>query len=261
MTGELRKYVNRKFLLYPKTEDILEVREELYSIALDRYEDCLQSGMSEDESYKRAIEVMGDFKEAIKEVERGSSLAVFKKNLMGAISFSSFYFTSLTLLYLLVSMIVVKTFEKTWLIAVGGAFVYLIYCSLSVYRYARLFSFRKMTRLGLLLIYLSLIPILYVFPSLYLSVMQSRSIWKYSWIIVLIIVFLWMVNDYILNRKYIPKFQRDLHVLVSGLVLTTIIYLGVSMRFGLWDIAWISYVVFLAVISLVFYISGKVKKE
>src|SRR5699024_2445882 len=116
-------------------------------------------------------------------------------------------------------------------------------------------------RLGLLLIYLSLIPILYVFPSLYLSVMQSRSIWKYSWIIVLIIVFLWMVNDYILNLKYIAKFQRDLHVLIAGLVLTIILYLGVFIRFGLWDIAWISYVVFLAVISLVFYISGKVKKE
>ena len=41
MKKKLEKYINRKFLLYPKTRDILEVRDELYSIVLDRYNDCL----------------------------------------------------------------------------------------------------------------------------------------------------------------------------------------------------------------------------
>lgn len=261
MRGKLRKYVNRKFLLYPKTKDILEVREELYSIVLDRYNDCFHSGMSENESYKRAIEMMADFKEAIKEVERGSSLGALKRNLIGAIFFSSFYFTTLTLIYLFVSIVVLKTFEKTWLIAVGGAFIYLIYCSVSIYRYAILFNFKKMTRWGILLIYFSLAPILYVFPSLYLSVMQSKSIWGSSWIIVLVLVFLWMITDYFASRKHLSKFQKDVHLLVSGLILTTILYLSVSMWFDLWDVAWILYVVFLALVSLAFYISGKVNKD
>ena len=73
MKKKLEKYINRKFLLYPKTRDILEVRDELYSIVLDRYNDCLELGMDEETSYKMAIEIMADYREALKEVEKGSS--------------------------------------------------------------------------------------------------------------------------------------------------------------------------------------------
>ncbi len=70
METKLRKYVNRKFLLYPKTNEIVEVREELYSIMLDKYNDCLDMGITQDECYKKAIEMMADYKEAIREVEK-----------------------------------------------------------------------------------------------------------------------------------------------------------------------------------------------
>ena len=44
----------------------MEVREELYSIVLDRYNDCINLGMSPEESYKNAIEIMTGYKEALK---------------------------------------------------------------------------------------------------------------------------------------------------------------------------------------------------
>ncbi|HZJ57547.1 MAG TPA: hypothetical protein VFD89_04825 [Clostridia bacterium] len=257
MKARLEKYINRKFLLYPKTRDIVEVRDELYSIVLDRYNDCLNLGMSEGASYKMAIEIMADYREALKEVEKGSSLGALKRNLIGLIFFSSFYFITLTLIYLFVSMVVLKTFEKTWLIAVGGSFIYLVYFSASTYGYARLFNFKRLERWGVALIYAGLIPIFYVFPSLYLSAVHSKSIWEHSWIIALILVFLYIMTDYLLNRKNISTFQRQVQLLTAGLMLTTISYLLVSIRFGLWDVAWILYVVYLAAASLTFYVRRK----
>ncbi|MDP4133621.1 MAG: hypothetical protein Q8882_06385 [Bacillota bacterium] len=260
MEKKMRKYINKKFFLYPKTNEIIEVREELYSIMLDKYNDCLKMGMSEDESYKKAIAMMVDYKEAIREVETGSSLSALKKNLISTALITSFYFITLTLIYLFVSIVVLKTFENTWLIAVGGTFAYLVCFSIKAYGYAKLFNFKILTRCGIAFIYLSLIPILYVFPSLYLSVMYLKNEWNHSWLIVIIIVLFYIMTDYIANRKHISKLERGLHLFISGFILTTILYLSASLWFHLWSIAWILYVAYLAIVSLLFYIGEKMGK-
>lgn len=257
MEKKLRKYINRKFFLYPKTDKIIEVREELYSIMLDQYNDCLATGMSTEESYKKAIEMTLDYKEAVKEVETGSSLGALKKNLIGTASFSTFYFLMLTAIYLFVSIVVLKSFAITWLIPVGGAFVFLFYFAVNGYQYACLFNFKALKRWGIALIYASLVPILYVFPSLYLSAVHSKNVWGHSWLIAVILVFLYIVTDYIANRKHITTLERDIHLMAAGLVLTTILYLVASLWFYLWGSAWILYVVYLAIVSLAFYISEK----
>jgi hypothetical protein len=261
MEKRLRKYINRKFFFYPKTDKIIEVREELFSLMLDKYTDCLESGLPKDECYERAIEMMEDYKNAIREVETGSSLATLKKSLVSMAAFSSFYFITLTFIYLLVSMVVLKSFDKTWLIIVGGAFVYLLYFSIIAYRYARLFNFRALARCGIALIYFSLAPILYVFPSLYLSVVHSINIWPYSWLIVIALGFLYILTDYLAYRNSISSLERDIHLLAAGLLLTTALYLAASLWFSLWGIAWLVYVLYLAFVSLAFYISEKVRKE
>lgn len=257
---KIRKYINKKFVLYPKTNEIIELREELYSIMIDKYNDCLHTEMSVEESYKKAIEMMVDYKDAIREVETGNSLNALKKNLISTASISSFYFITLTLIYFFVSMVVIKTFEKAWLIVVGGSFLYLIYFSVIAYKYVKLFNFKSLARWGLAIIYFNLIPILYVLPSLYLSVMYSNSIWNRSWLIVIIIVFLYIMTDYITYRKHISIIERGIRLLIAGLILTTFLYLSVSIWFHLWSIAWILYIVYLSIVSLVFYIGEKLTK-
>ena len=260
MEKKLRKYIDRKFFLYPKTDKIVEVREELYSIMLDKYHDCIECGMPEDECFKQAVEMMEDYKNAIREVETGSSLGALKKNLISTASFTSFYFIALTFVYLLVSMVVLKSFEKTWLIVVGGAFVYLLYFAIITYQYARLFNFRTLARCGIAMVYGSLTPILYVFPSLYFSVVRSISVWSFSWIIVIALGFLYILTDYFAYRNTISVLERDIHLLVAGLLLTTVFYLAASIWFQLWGIAWLVYVLYFALVSLAFYISEKTKK-
>lgn len=260
MQNKLRKYINKKFRLYPKTKEILEVREELFSIILDKYNDSILAGMDEERSYREAIEMMVDYKEAIGEVETGSSLSALKRNLISIAAFSTFYFVMLTAVYLFASMIVFKTFEHTWLIAVGGTFIYLVYFSMKAYQYAKLFSLSVLARCGIGLIYLCLIPIFYVFPSLYVSVMGYPSIWGQSWVIVIFILLLYIMTDYILYRNRISGLQRGLHLIAAGLILTTVLYLVASIYFHLWSTAWILYVVYLAVVSLAFYICEKTGK-
>jgi len=257
MEKRLKKYINRKFFMYPKTNEIVEVRDELYSIMLDKYNDCLHMGISQDESYKQAIEMMADYKEAIKEVEEGSSLGALKKTLINLGSFTTFYFVLLTFVYLFVSMVILKSFNNTWLIAVGGFFIYLVYFSTSLYEYAKLFNFKTMGRWGIALIYFSLIPLLYVFPSLYLSVVHSKSIWNRSWLLIIILLFFYIITDYIINKKNISLIERDIRLLTSGLIVTTFLYLLISMKFTIWGIAWILYVFYLTLVSMIFHVRRK----
>lgn len=257
MEKKLRKFIDRKFFLYPKTEKIIEVREELYTIMLDRYRDCLESGLPREESYKNAIEMTQDYRNAVREVETGSSLSAFKKNLVSTASFSTFYFLTLTTLYLLYSMVIRNSFEKTWLIPVGGSFVYLVFSSINTFQYARLFNFRILKRWGVALIFATLVPLFYVFPSLYLATVMGKSVWGVSWLIVVAILFFYLIADFIVNKKHISAIERDLHLLAAGLVLTSLVYLFLSLKYGVWGKAWILYVAYLAIVSLVFYLNEK----
>jgi len=261
MENKLRKYINKKFRLYPKTKEILEVREELFSIISDKYNDCISSGMNEEQSYWDAIELIGDYKEAVREVETGSSLSALKRNVISVAAFTTFYFVMLTAVYLFASMVVFDSFEHTWLIAVGGAFVYLVYFSFKAYQYARLFNLNLLARCGIGLIYLSFVPLFYVFPSLYVSVMGYPSIWGQSWIIILWILFLYILTDYLVYRAQTSLLQRGIHLIAAGLVLTTILYLSASIWLNLWSTAWIIFVAYLAFVSLAFYIVEKTEKR
>ena len=122
MENKLRKHINKRFRLYPKTTEILEVREELFSIMVDKYRDCLEAGKTEDQSFQEATDMMVDYKEAIAEVESGSSHSALRRMLVSVAAFTTFYFVALTSVYLFASMVVVRSFERTWLLAVAGAF-------------------------------------------------------------------------------------------------------------------------------------------
>ena len=261
METRLRKYINKKFRLYPKTTEILEVREELFSIMMDKYNDCILEGMSEEQSYSESIDMLVDYRAAIHEVETGSSLSALKRTLISIAAFTTFYFIALTGVYLFASMVVLDSFEHTWLIAVGGSFLYLVYFSLKAYQYARLFHLKLLERCFIGLIYFSMIPLLYVFPSLYVSVMGYPYVWSTSWMIVLGILFCYVLADYILYRQQYSGLQGGLHLIVAGLILTTIIYLSASVFLHVWGTAWILYVGYLALVALVFYVNEKQEKR
>lgn len=257
MEQKLRKYIDRKFYMYPKTNEIVELREELYSMMLDKYNDGLKRGFSAEQSYQEAITILTNYKTAIAEVETGSSLGALKKRLVSSLAFSAFYFAALTCIYLYVSIILLRSFEQTWLIMVGGAFIYLLYFSASMLGYAKLFDMRILARWTVGLLFLSLIPLIYVFPNLVLSELYSVHKWNPSWILILVLIFVYLLVDLIIFAKNMPKLFQDIQLLIAGSMLTTIAYLIVSVRYDLWSRAWIMYVLYLAIVSLAFYIGEK----
>lgn len=260
MKAKLRAYVNRKFLLYPKTHQIIELREELYSMMCDKYDDCQSKGLSAQESYKQALTFMEDYRTAIREVETGSALSALRRKLTALLAFTVIYFIVLTSVYLYVSMVTLGSFEKSWLIGVGGTFIYLVCLSASILSYAKMFGMRKLLRIALGCLFLSFIPLLFVFPSLLCAELLSKNVWPHSWLIVPVIVLIYFVTDLILFGKKTRRVYFSIELAAAGTLLTTIIYLFASYLYNLWNIAWIVYLIYSAIAALAFYIS-RVKKE
>jgi hypothetical protein len=261
MKNKIRSYVNKKFFVYPKTNEIIELREELYSMMCDKYDDCSTQGLSPEISYKQTTEMMKDYKSAIREVETGSSLSALKKKLVSSLAFSAVYFIALTCVYLYVSMVTLGSFEKSWLIGVGGAFVYLIYFASNMFGYAKIFEMPKFSRVSLFGLFLSLVPALYVFPSLMLMELYAKDVWSHSWLLVPVIVLLYIIIDLIIFGKKSNKLLLNFELIFAGFVLITVVYLFSAYIYDLWNLVWIVYVLYLAIVALVFYIVEKTKSR
>ncbi len=255
MKEALRKYACKKFKRYPKTKEILELREELYSMMCDKYDDCIAQGMSEKESFHKACELMQDCKAAVREVEVGSSLGALRKKLINLLAFSAVYILTLTCAYLILSLLVFESFAKSWLMMVVGAFVYLIYIALSLHSYSRMFEFRRLRRIAFGGIFASLVPMIYVLPGMISSMFFGQNIWGKSWLIIVFLGILYLAADISLFVESKLGFRLELAGL--GLTITTLIYLSSSMLYGIWNIAWIVYVVYLVIVAFSIYFAEK----
>ena len=60
--------VNRKFAFYPNTQEVLDLKEELISIMIDKYHD-LPEKMTEKQKIKSCLEVMGSYKDVLYDLE------------------------------------------------------------------------------------------------------------------------------------------------------------------------------------------------
>ncbi len=258
MEQKLRRYVDGKFRIYPKTTEITELREELFSMMRDKYRDCQNNGMSKEASYKQALTFMDNYKLAIREVETGSKLGALRKRFIGSLAFSVFYFIAFICAYLYIRMVTVKSFEATWLIIVGGAFIYVVYLAVNALGYARMFDMKVLSRCSLGFLFASLIPLLYVFPNLLADVLYGKPAWEYSWLAIPVILFIYILTDLIAFGKNTNKNCLGFEIALAGLALTTAVYLIVAYLYSLWGIAWIIYLVYLSIAALTFYISKKI---
>ncbi len=58
MENKIKEYVNRKFGVYTNTKKMIELKEMLLSMMLEKYRDCQNLGMTEQKSYAEAITVL-----------------------------------------------------------------------------------------------------------------------------------------------------------------------------------------------------------
>ena len=73
MIDRIRAYLEHAFADAPKTRRMEDLREELFSNLVEKYDDRLRQGMSEEDAYNAVIRSIGDIDELIDSV-RGPSL-------------------------------------------------------------------------------------------------------------------------------------------------------------------------------------------
>ena len=259
MKEELKKYAWRKFRRYPKTKEITDLREELWSMMCDKYDDCVAAGMEEKEAARQAKELLNDCTAAVRDAELGSSMGALRRLLVGLLTFSAAFMLALTCVYLFLSLVTLKSFDKTWMLIVAGSFVYVLYVAVKLYNYARSFGFRGPTRAAFGGIFLALVPLLYVLPSLASSVLFGANVWGRSWLLVPLIAALWLTADMILYARGTKAFWWELAAL--GFLFTTLIFLSFSVFTGAWNVAWLVYVLYLVIVAFAIYFAELRKRR
>ncbi len=68
MKSKIRVYVEALFDGALKTEEVVEVREEILQNVIDKYEDLVADGKSEDEAYRIAVSGIGDVNELLQSI-------------------------------------------------------------------------------------------------------------------------------------------------------------------------------------------------
>lgn len=68
MKSKIRVYVEALFDGALKTEEVVEVREEILQNVIDKYEDLVADGKSEDEAYRIAVSGIGNINELLQSI-------------------------------------------------------------------------------------------------------------------------------------------------------------------------------------------------
>lgn len=80
MKGKITQYFNQLFEDAPKTRKALDLKREMTQNALDKYEDLVQDGYSEQDAYQNVIQSIGDVTELFEEVEEKNLLMLPEKD-------------------------------------------------------------------------------------------------------------------------------------------------------------------------------------
>lgn len=182
-------------------------------------------------------------------------MRALSRRLVNLLAFSAVYFITLTCIYLYLSMVTFDSFARTWLIVVAGGFIYLIYFAAAMFGYAKIFDMPKLTRLALLGLFVSAVPIVYVMPTLVPAVLWGMNAWGHSWLVVPMLGLVYLVTDLIMFRKSMDRRALGIELTAGGFALSTVIYLVASYVFDSWNLAWLVYVIYLAVVAFVIYVS------
>ena len=80
MKEKIVQHFNRLFEEGPKTKKALELKQEMTQNALEKYEDMLQEGYSQEDAYQNVLQSIGDVTELFEEVEEKNLLSLPEKD-------------------------------------------------------------------------------------------------------------------------------------------------------------------------------------
>ena len=136
-----------------------------------------------------------------------------------------------------------------------------MYLAASIFGYARLFELKILKRISLFLIFLSIVPLVFVLPSLIVDQLYGVEIWNFSWLSVLGVLDLYFLTDLIAFGSRGSKAGFIIELVFAGLLLTATVFLTSSLFAGVWSTALFIFVIYLAVVAIAAAIFLKKNKQ
>lgn len=239
--NKIKRTVEKKFSYYPETEDIIDLKEELLSIMLDKYNDL--EDMTEKQKYNECLSLMmSSYKEVLHDLEIKSSRTVLKDKLLKFTLFSFSYFMIFVAAFLIIGHLFFESYKQATMIIIAPSILYLTFSAYYFWLYCKKMKFEVLKKICLGLIFFSLIAVVYVIPNLFLTFYTNFSFWHPSWLVILVIAYLYLVFDRLCYPISKPLF-RLLNNCLNILFLGTIFFLALSLYIGHWHITWLVYVV------------------
>lgn len=176
MIKRFRSFIDREFAGYPESKQLSDLKEELVSVLMDKYNDGLENGMNELDSYSKAIESMSDLRAQYKDE---MDALHFTKDEVVAKTINTFivsilYFLGLTIVFLVLQLTIGKKGEPAWLVWPLGAMIYVVSLFVMLNQNGKLSKSKLLKRGSIYGIGMSLATLLYmvmlfghkVFPSM-----------------------------------------------------------------------------------------------
>lgn len=236
----IKKAVDKRFSYYPKTKEVLDLKEELLSIMIDKYND-LETG-TENQKYKECIAIMlSSYKQVLHDLEVESSRKILTDKILGFSIFSTIYFLVIVLVYILVSQFIVESFLSTYFIVLAPTILFLLIISSFIFKYCQKMKHEVMTRVSLGLIFLSLAISLYTIPCFFFVIYKDVNLWHPLWLVFLVVGSIYVVVDSIVYPSKKPLI-RLIRICLNTLAIFTTLYLVISILFGYWHVTWLIFV-------------------
>lgn len=113
MQQKLRDYIDGLFKEAPRTKKAVEVKEEILQNLLDKYEDMIANGKSEEAAYNIAIASIGDISELLKELKGMPHLSEEELQSMQSEKQRSALITSIAIMLYILCVVPVILFHNT----------------------------------------------------------------------------------------------------------------------------------------------------
>ncbi len=252
MLAKFKKHLDKVFLFCPKTQKVLDFKEELLGVLMDRFSELTASGMSDEDAYGECIKSIDDYSETIRVLEKDKPAEMTRSQF-------SLIFTA-PLAYLFATLIVYFTasfasgkWGVTWITFILALVVYLIGIFVGVYVIAKRKSSYFVIR-SVILILFGLVTTL-----IYLGISFSTEKWAFTWIIYLIGAFVWYITDIFFRIRHKVSVLRIFDGLTVTFLLTLATYFAASFISGRWDVTWILFLVGILVMLVIVFIGKWIK--
>ncbi|MDR1905696.1 MAG: permease prefix domain 1-containing protein [Clostridiales bacterium] len=232
MREAFQKYLDKRFSSYKKSKALNDFKEELLSNLNERFEEFKAEGLSDNESYKRSIESLGDYSDALKTLDAhtpAKTMVTYSKLIL---SVSALYFVLLITAYLGISFLT-KGWSKTWLIVLVGSVLYVVVMFILNSKNALANQKNGKMRFNVLAIFTAVMLLSYFFISF------VTKKWGITWLIPIDFFAVWLVADIFLTKL---KKKKAMRIRISFAIMTfaAALYLTVSeLISGIWSFSWL----------------------